>query len=133
VATTLLLVRNRFDVSVGRRGRPDEQLLAEDLDLLAFEGAPTSPTWLDTADAGALLSASPAGNISTEQRTEFVRRVIEHADLLVPALEERAQRRAEELAAVHHRVRREAGAAGRVSVQAHVPVDVLGVYIYMPA
>jgi superfamily II DNA or RNA helicase len=133
VATTLLLVRNRFDVSVGRRGRPDQQLLAEDLDLLAFEGAPTSLTWLDAANTDALLNATPVGNISTEQRAEFLRRVIEHADALVPALEERAQRRAEELAAVHHRVRREAGAAGRVSVQAHVPVDVLGLYVYMPA
>jgi hypothetical protein len=133
VATTLLLVRNRFDVSVGRRGRANEQLLAEDLDLLAFEGAPNVPKWLTTAESEALLQAAPTGNIAAEQRAEFVRRVCEHADLLTSALEERARLRSEELAAIHHRVRREAGAAGRVTVQAHLPVDVLGVYVYLPA
>jgi hypothetical protein len=125
-------VRNRFDVTVGRRGQNDEQLLAEDLDLLAFEGAPTAPIWLSTPEAEALLDAAPAGNISAEQRADFVRRVIECADALTPALDERANSRAADLADVHHRVRREAGAAGRVSVRAHVPVDVLGVYVYMP-
>lgn len=133
VATTLLLVRNRFDVSVGRRGRADEQLLAEDLDLLAFQGAPNAPTWLGPADAEALLAAAPFGNITAEQRADFVRRVIDRADALAPALERCARDRAEELAAIHHRVRREAGVAGRVSVHAHLPVDVLGIYVYMPA
>jgi hypothetical protein len=44
-----------------------------------------------------------------------------------------AAERAEQLAEAHRRVRRAAGTTGRVTVTAHLPVDVLGVYVYLPA
>jgi superfamily II DNA or RNA helicase len=132
-ATTLLLVRHRFDITVRRRGQPDRQLLAEDLDLLGFTGPPSAPRLLNSVDAERLLTALPAGNLPLEQRAEFARRVIDRADTLRPALEEEANHKADELAETHRRVRREAGSVGRVTVSAHLPVDVLGVYVYLPA
>jgi superfamily II DNA or RNA helicase len=131
-ATTLLLVRQRFDITVARRGQPDEQLLAEDLDLLAFTGPPGSPNWITPADAEGLLAARPTGNMPAEQRAEFARRVVDRADTLRPHLDEHARRKADELADTHQRVRRDAGTSGRVTVTAHHPVDVLGVYLYLP-
>jgi hypothetical protein len=132
VATTVLLVRYRFDLAVGRRGAPDEQLLAEDLALAAFSGAPASATWLTSEDAEALLSAVPVGNVAREQRAELIRHVVDRADLLTPTLEHQANERAVELAAIHRRVRRDAGASSRIAVIAHLPVDILGVYLYLP-
>ncbi len=132
-ATTLLLVRHRFDLSVGRRGGGDAKLLAEALTLAAFSGPPSSPRWLPLEDAEALLWATPAGNISFEQRVGFVRRVTDEAPALASALGGQAAERADELAATHRRVRREASASSRVAVTAHLPVDVLGVYCYLPA
>jgi superfamily II DNA or RNA helicase len=132
VATTVLLVRHRFDLAVGRRGGPDEQLLAEDLALAAFCGTPSSATWLRPDEARRLLSAVPAGNVAPEQRADFVRHVVEGAELLTPALEHQAAERAVELVATHRRVRRDAGASSRIGVTAHLPVDVLGVFVYLP-
>jgi hypothetical protein len=131
IATTVLLTRYRFEIAAGR-GR-EEQLLAEDLSLVAFQGPPGSATWLPAADAERLLTAVPDSNIPPEQRTEFIRRVVGGARTIIPALERQAAERAAELAAAHRRVRRDAGASSRVNVKAHLPVDVLGVYLYLPA
>jgi hypothetical protein len=133
IATTVLLTRYRFEINAGRKGSHEEHLLAEDLGLLAFQGPPASATWLPAADAERLLTAVPDSNIPPEQRTEFIRRVVGGASLITPALERQAAERAAELAAVHRRVRRDAGASFRVDVKAHLPVDVLGVYLYLPA
>ncbi|MHB1919236.1 MAG: helicase-related protein [Acidimicrobiales bacterium] len=133
VATTVLVLRHRFDLTVGKRGGPDEQLLAEDLSLAAFSGAPTSATWLGPDAAEALLSVTPAGNVAPEQRAQLIGHIVERAELLNPALEHQASERARELAATHRRARRDAGASSRVTVTAHLPVDVLGIYLYLPA
>ena len=132
-ATTVLLTRYRFEISARGQGGHDEQLLAEDLGLAAFQGSPASATWLPEADAGRLLTAIPDSNIPPEQRSGFVRRVVEGAGLIIPVLERLAVEQAAELAAAHRRVRHDAGASSRVSVKAHLPVDVLGVYLYLPA
>ena len=109
-ATTVLLTRYRFEINAGRQGGHDEQLLAEDLGLAAFQGPPASATWLPGADAGRLLTAIPDSNIPPEQRSGFVRRVVDGAGLIIPALERQAAERAAELATAHRRVRRDAGA-----------------------
>ena len=131
-ATTLFLIRNRFDITVRRRGEPDTQLLAEDLDLAAFEGSPAQPLWLTEEATRALLVASPSGNIPTELRIQAVGRIVDNFGHLRGAIEDRARMRAGQLAETHVRARRDAGLAGRVSVSAHSPSDVLGLYVYLP-
>jgi superfamily II DNA or RNA helicase len=131
--TTALLVRHRYEITVVMRGRTDQQLLAEDLTVAAFRGPPADPDWLDPELAEQLLLARPAGNLPPEQRSDFVRRIVERSDQLRPELERMAVKRADQLADAHRRVRRAAGTAGRVTVAAHLPVDVLGVYVYLPA
>lgn len=129
--TTLLLVRHRFDVVIGR-GTTANHLLAEDLDVAAFEGTSADPRWLEQDAADALLAASPDANIPSEQRQAFLERVLQSADVLAPALALRAERRAGELEAAHRRTRQQARDTTAVMIKPHLPPDVLGVYVCVP-
>jgi len=130
--TTVMLLRHRFDLTLKPKGRPDQSLLAEDLTVTGFTGSPTAPTWIAPEEAEALLASKPSANIDPGQRVDFIARVVDQAELIAPALEAQAARRAEELAESHRRVRRQVGANTPVSVSPHLPVDVLGLYLYLP-
>lgn len=132
-ATTVLLVRLRFDLTLKPRGRPERSLLAEDLLVTGFRGSPTSPSWMAPEAAAALFESAPSANIDPGQREALLAHVIDRADLLTPALEAQAAKRAEELAAAHRRVRSQVRADTSLSVRPHLPVDVLGLYLYLPA
>jgi hypothetical protein len=130
--TTLLLVRMRFSLKTRRAGELHEAL-AEDLRLLAFEGAPDNAKWLDDDAAEALLTAKPEVNIAPGQAETFLRRVVENFDSLGKALDEAAIVRAETLLESHLRVREASRSGGRKpAVEPFLPVDVLGIYVYLP-
>jgi len=130
--TTLLLLRMRFSVKTQRAGALHEAL-AEDLRLLAFEGAPDNAQWLDDDAAEALLAAKPEGNVASGQAETFLRRVVENFDALGKALDEAANVRAETLLESHLRVREASRSGGRKPVvEPFLPVDVLGIYVYLP-
>ena len=131
--TTLLLVRYRFDITIKRRSGSDFNQLAEDVSLLSFTGLPTEPQWLDEEAAEGLLGAMPTGNIGPEQRISFVQRIMDDREMIGEHLDSFAVQRAEELQEQHNRVRSESSSAGRAVVDVHRPVDVLGVYILLPA
>jgi len=131
--TTLLLVRDRYDLTIRRRGAEDRSQLAEDVALYAFTGLPSDPTWLDEAQTEALLTAAPSGNLGAEQRQAFVGRILEDHTALKSHLNAFAVQRAAALAEQHNRVRSETSSTGRAGVTAHEPVDVLGAYILVPA
>jgi superfamily II DNA or RNA helicase len=132
--TTLLLCRFRFDITT-TRGGVDQTQLAEEIGLLAFEGAPdASARWLDAPASEALLDARPIGNIGDDQKRSFIAAVIASFDSLRPQLDTDASRRAEALLDAHRRVRaasRTRGLSHRVSAQ--LPVDLLGLYVLLPA
>jgi hypothetical protein len=131
--TTLLLVRGRYDL-ITTRGSDQRTLLAEDADVVAFEGAPDNPTWLGPDAVAALVTAQPTGQVPREQAQAFVTRVLDNAERLTAHLDNHAEQRAEALLAAHRRVRSESGGTGvRYRVVAHLPVDVLGVYVLLPA
>jgi superfamily II DNA or RNA helicase len=130
--TALLLVRMRFHLTVSQRGRTERRLLAEEAQLLAFTGSASEPKWLASDAAEALLRASPDANVPHEQATRELTAMIQGLPALGPALDELARVRADELATTHARIRAGAAAAGRVSVQAQLPVDVLGTYVHLP-
>jgi len=130
--TTLLLVRMRFSLKTQRAGEAHEAL-AEELRLLAFEGAPESAQWLEEDAAEALLAAKPEGNVAPGQAETFLRRVVDGFDALRPAVDEAAHARAEALLESHLRVREASRAGGRKPVvEPFLPVDVLGLYVYLP-
>lgn len=130
--TTMLLVRYRFHLDVPTR-EGTRALVAEDAELVAFRGNPEDPTWLDANEVAHLVHARPEGNIPADQATDMVARALEKVALLTDHLDARADARADELLESHRRVRAGAGAArAGLRVRAQKPVDVLGVYLYLP-
>jgi superfamily II DNA or RNA helicase len=130
--TTLLVVRYRFDV-MSVHGENARVLLAEDADVVAFEGAPSDPVWLDPVAIPGLLAAVPMGEVAGEQAASFLQRVLDERAALTSALNGFAEARAAELLATHRRVRTESGRRGmRYRVTAHTPPDVLGLFVLLP-
>lgn len=130
--TTMLLVRYRFHLDVPTR-EGTRALVAEDAELVAFRGTPEDPTWLDAGEVAGLVAARPEGNIPADQATDMVARALEKVALLTDHLDARADARADELLESHRRVRAGAGAArAGLRVRAQKPVDILGVYLYLP-
>ncbi|MHB2018087.1 MAG: helicase-related protein [Candidatus Xenobia bacterium] len=131
--TCILLLRYRFHIVTSRPGSPDVPLLAEDSEVVAFEGNPAAPTWLSSDKAEALLDVRPDENIIQEQAVQAVDRVRSRYDGLRPYLEERAKTRGAELLAAHRRVRTASEKKGeQYKVEAQLPPDVLGIYVLLP-
>ncbi|MGH3624130.1 MAG: helicase-related protein [Sciscionella sp.] len=131
--TTLLLVRFRLHVTLPARdgARP---MVAEEARVLAFRGRPDEPDWLPPPEVDALLAAEPAGNVAPELARDDVARAVAGLDRVHEHLDEQASTVARRLRESHARVRgasRQSGAS-RIEVRAHTPVDVLGVYVYLP-
>lgn len=130
---TALLVRMRFHlVKKGPKGA--QTFLAEECGVLAFSGAPGSAEWLSRESSEALLAAEPSGNISPDQAADFVKKVTDTIGTLMPHIEREAGRKADELLEAHTRVRKVLSRTGiSYKVSPHLPVDILGIYVYLPA
>jgi len=131
--TTLLLLRFRFHVVTEKGKEARRELLAEEAGLLAFEGAPATPTWLDPAEAEALLDAAPTGNLDPGLARDAVHKVVADLAALDPYLTTAAKDRAAVLHAAHERVREAARSRVKTrEVAPQPPVDILGVYVFLP-
>ncbi|EOD67657.1 helicase-related protein [Amycolatopsis vancoresmycina] len=131
--TTQLLLRFRMHVRLpGRDGV--RTMVAEEARTVAFRGRPDEPEWLSTAEVEALLATQPSGNLALEQAQDDLQRAVGQLDKLRDALDEQAAEVADRLRESHTRVRTASRQAGvsKIEVQAHTPVDVLGVYVYLP-
>ncbi len=102
--TTLLLLRYRYHI-VTNDGSAERQLLAEDSEVVGFEGAPTEATWIAAARIPELLDAEPKRNIDRERASHFIQRVVDDIADLHPALEQFATERGQQLLDAHRRVR----------------------------
>ena len=126
--TTALLVRVRHDIGTQR----SEPLLAEEVRVVAYAGSAESPVWLGDAEAEGLLSLQPTGNVAAEDKAQRIDRFTSEYASLEPRLEGRAVEWGSQLGEAHQRVREAARQSGRVRVQTRLPVDVLGIYIFLP-
>jgi superfamily II DNA or RNA helicase len=130
--TTLLLMRFRFHI-IAKQGDEENPLLAEDSQILAFTGSPDKAEWLEPARAEALLEATPDANITADQATGFLQKVIAQFDQLRPHLEAVAQQRGNDLLEAHRRVRSASKLRGiRYRVEPQLPPDILGIYMFLP-
>ena len=133
--TVILLLRARFLIEESRTGEDAPfPMLAEECFLAAFEGDPNAPTWLDQATAERLAGAEPTANVVPGQAQHWLRQVLDAQPAIEPKLAELARQRADELLDAHRRVRAAARLRGvRHRVQALEDVDLLGLYVLMPA
>ena len=129
--TTLLILRLRIHLSVRSRSGTRE-LLAEDSCVLAYTGSPEAPQWLTDDAADELLLATPTANVPPDQQRQFAAKAIAALASLGPELDRIAEDQAAETLATHRRVRDSAKALGTPSARAQTPVDVLGLYVFLP-
>jgi superfamily II DNA or RNA helicase len=131
--TTLLLVRFRMHLTLPAR-TGTRRLVAEDAGILAYRGRPAAPDWLPDEEVEALLDAQPTGNVPADLAADDLDRAIGQLDALATHLDAEAAARAERLRESHARVREASRQSGttRITVEPHTPVDVLGVYVYLP-
>jgi len=131
--TTVLLVRFRYHIltTIGDVTRP---LLAEDCQLVAFSGAPATPSWLSREAAESLLQAEPDENVSDDVARSFVRKVLDNLGPIQGRLDVTAYERGKELLAAHRRVRQAIQRRGmKETIEPQLPADILGLYVYLPA
>jgi superfamily II DNA or RNA helicase len=130
--TMLLLLRERFRIETGRPNHTQE-LLAEDWQLVAYRGTTSAPEWLSREEAESLLDAKPDANVAPDVARTHLERITQTLPALDTELARIASERAEEIREAHRRVRKAARLAGaRLIVEPKLPVDVLGVYLYLP-
>ncbi|SFF11083.1 Superfamily II DNA or RNA helicase, SNF2 family [Flavimobilis marinus] len=130
--TTALLLRYRFHLDLPSADGP-RTLIAEDCEVVAFRGQPEDPEVLGEPEIAALLAAPAEANVPGDQARDLITAALDRVGTWGPVLDARSQERAERLLESHRRVRAGAGAARQgLRVRAQTPVDVLGVYLYLP-
>jgi superfamily II DNA or RNA helicase len=126
--TRLVLLRIRYKLTI--HSRQERLLLAEEAALVALQGNSIVATG-DTARK--LLNTPAIADFAQIARDRIVNNA--KSDLLTlieGPLAAFVKRRAEELVDDHARLRAAAGSASRVSVEAVLPPDVIGLFVMMP-
>lgn len=127
--TRVALLRIRFKLTI--HARREGLLLAEEATLAAIQGDKI----VGVGDrARELLNAPASADLAPVARDRFIAKAKDDLPaLLHGAIAHFAQSRAEELMADHARLRAASGGASRVTVEAVLPPDVIGLYVLMPA
>lgn len=129
--TTVLLLRMRHQLSV-THGSQTRLILCEESTAVAAAG--TAAFELLGADrARDLLGTEATRNMSPALRDRQLQTALDGLQAWQPQLEAIAKARAQELLQDHRRVREAADAKGTYQVTASLPVDVMGVYVLVPA
>lgn len=129
--TTLYLLRLRHQLEYVRRREPF-QLMAEETLTLAVKGR-TNPVWITGTEVSELLNCEPVGNLPKELITRELNQAIAFMQQHQSKLEEIAVQRSQALLEDHQRVREAARDVGQYNVRPCLPVDVIGVYVLLPA
>lgn len=135
VRTTLLLLRMRYHL-VTKTDGADQLMVAEECLPMAFRGAPTRAEWLPQEEAEELLKAQAKGNQTLSASEQVLERMIGQIrdGALADSLERLATERAAVLLEAHKRVRQAARISGvQHKIAPKLPVDILGLYVYLPA
>ena len=135
--TVLYLVRLRNQIQVEQR-REDgryalhKSLLAEECLAMVLQGGGTPERWSET-DALALLASEPGRNMEMGQKSILIEQALNGVTSLDPMFERIAHERARELLEDHRRIRMASDARGlRYQVVPALPVDKIGVYVFLP-
>ena len=127
--TRVALLRIRFKLTV--HGRKERLLLAEEAALVAMQGGKV----ISSGEAArALLNMPAVADLASSARDRFVAKAKEDLPgLLEGPLAAFVRSRAEELMQDHARLRAAAGSASRVTVEAVLPADVIGLFVLLPS
>jgi superfamily II DNA or RNA helicase len=127
--TRLALLRIRFKLTV--HARKERLLLAEEAALVALQGGKIVASG---EAARALLNRPATSDLASSARDRFIGKAKEDLpSLLDGPLADFIKTRAEELMLDHARLRAAAGSASRVTVEAVLPPDVIGLFVLIPS
>ena len=135
--TVLFLLRLRSQLQVEKRSAggayaPHKALLAEECIAVAVKGHDAAELLRDE-EALSLLSLEPARNMPDPQKSHFIGQALGELPTLEPLFDRIARERADQLLADHRRIRQASDASGlRFTVAPALPVDKIGVYVFMP-
>ena len=126
--TRVALLRVRFKLTV--HARKERLLLAEEAALVAIQGGQVVAAG---EAARELLNAPATADLAPAARDRFIVGAKEELpSLLKGPIADFVHSRAEELMADHARLRAASGTASRVTVEAVLPPDVIGLFALMP-
>ena len=137
IRTVLYLLRLRSQIEIERRGVDGldatvRSLLAEECLALAIRGADAAEL-LSEEEALSLLSLEPGRNMPDGQKSHLVRQALDSLPAMEDTFDRIARGQAARLLADHRRIREASDARGlRYNVVPALPVDKIGVYIFMP-
>lgn len=127
--TRLVLLRVRYKLTV--HSRKERLLLAEEAALVAIEG---NTIIAASEDARKLLNTPATADLAPSARDRFIAKAKDDLpSLLDGPLADFVRSRAEELMQDHARLRVASGSASRVTVEAVMPPDVIGLFVLMPS
>jgi hypothetical protein len=129
VVTSIFVLRLRHQLT-SRRREVTRTHMAEECVAVAGRA---NPQWLTDADLAPLLAAEPAANLTEAAATDHIQTTLDSLKPQTPYLENLATECANALLADHRRVREAARDVGSYEVTPCLPVDVLGVYVLLPA
>jgi superfamily II DNA or RNA helicase len=126
--TRVALLRIRFKLTV--HARKEQLLLAEEAALVVIQGGRIVAAG---ESARELLNEPATGDLASIARDRFIANAKEDLpSLLSGTIADFARSRAGELMQDHARLRAAAGSASRVTVEAVLPPDVIGLFVLMP-
>ena len=130
--TTLLMFRCR---NVIEELKPSgHQLVAEEMLLWGYRGTPGDESYLPSQEAKELLAiAQASGDIAPERSARLVNEAIASLPQLRPAFDKLAEERCQHLVEAHERFSSLVEKKRFGVVYPVLPMDVLGVYILLPA
>lgn len=127
--TRLALLRIRFKLTV--HARKERLLLAEEAALVALQGNEIIATG---EDARRLLNTPATSDLAQSARERFIGKARDDLPTLLEGpLAGFVRQRADDLMQDHARLRAAAGSASRVTVEAVLPPDVIGLFVLMPS
>lgn len=129
--TTVVLLRLRHQLNVTRDNQTRLMLCEETVAVGVTGSSPLNE--LTAMDARELLAAEAVRNMPAVVRDRHLQQALDTLPDWREALDAIAQNRANALLADHRRVREAAEARGSYQVTASLPVDVMGVYVLVPA
>jgi superfamily II DNA or RNA helicase len=131
VVTTVALLRLRYKLTV--HGRRERLLLTEEAATLAWHPGSTEPA-LAAEQARALLEHAASSDLAVVARQRLLHQAAERVKTtLEQSIANYARERASRLAEDHARVRAAATQSPRVTVEAVLPADIIGLFVLVPA
>jgi superfamily II DNA or RNA helicase len=129
--TTVLLLRLRHQLTITRGEQTRLMLCEETLAVRSTSAEPLAE--LDPLQTRELLGAEATRNMPQVIRDRHLQQALDNLPEWKTQLEAIARERAQTLLQDHRRVREAAEAKGSYQVSASLPVDVMGIYVLVPA